>query len=88
MEGNKMTKQIQSISQETGKVNIVPTYENLLVTYARLYSRMGEKGKKQIELELSKIGKSMDYFEKSESMKGVNPYKAIVTHINGKRIKK
>ena len=58
-----MTKQIQSISQETGKVNIVPTYENLLVTYVRIYSRMGEKGKKQIELELSKIGKSMDYFE-------------------------
>ena len=66
-----MTKQIQSISQETGKVNIVPTYENLLVTYARLYSRMDEKGRKLIELELSKIGKSMDYFEKSESMKGV-----------------
>ena len=83
-----MTKQIQSISQETGKVNIVPTYENLLVTYVRIYSRMGEKGKKQIELELSKIGKSMDYFEKSESMKGVNPYKAIVTHINGKKVSK
>ena len=66
-----MTKQIQSISQETGKVNIVPTYENLLITYARLYSRMDEKGRKLIELELSKIGKSMDYFEKSESMKGV-----------------
>ena len=64
-----MTKQIQSISQETGKVNIVPTYENLLITYARLYSRMDEKGRKLIELELSKIGKSMDYFEKSESMK-------------------
>ena len=63
-----MTKQIQSISQETGKVNIVPTYENLLITYARLYSRMDEKGRKLIELELSKIGKSMDYFEKSESM--------------------
>ena len=55
-----MTKTIKSISEETGKINIVPTYENLLITYARLYSRMNIKGQKQIDEELSKIGKYLD----------------------------
>ena len=54
----KMT--IKSITQETGKINIVPTWENLLITYARLYSRMDIKGQKKIEEELSKIGKYVD----------------------------
>jgi len=55
-----MTKTIKSISEETGKINIVPTFENLLVTYVRLYSRMNERGKKLIERELSKYGKALD----------------------------
>ena len=50
----------KSISKETGKINIVPTFENLLITYCRLYSRMNERGKKLIEMELSKYGKALD----------------------------
>ena len=56
----KTNKPIKSISEETGKINIVPTFENLLVTYVRLYSRMNERGKKLIEMELSKYGKALD----------------------------
>tara|TARA_R100000306_G_C4316642_1_gene112983 strand:+ start:84 stop:311 length:228 start_codon:yes stop_codon:yes gene_type:complete len=56
--GLKMT--IKSIAQETGKINIVPTWENLLITYARLYSRMDIKGQKKIDQELSKVGKYLD----------------------------
>ena len=56
--GLKMT--IKSIAQETGKINIVPTWENLLITYARLYSRMDIKGQKKIYQELSKVGKYLD----------------------------
>ena len=56
--GLKMT--IKSIAQETGKINIVPTWENLLITYARLYSRMDIKGQKKIDEELSKVGKYLD----------------------------
>ena len=51
---------IKSIAQETGKINIVPTWENLLITYARLYSRMDIKGQKKIDQELSKVGKYLD----------------------------
>ena len=51
---------IKSKAQETGKINIVPTWENLLITYARLYSRMDIKGQKKIEEELAKIGKYVD----------------------------
>ena len=51
---------IKSISQETNKINIVPTYENLLITYARIYAKMNEGGRKQIDQELSKIGKILD----------------------------
>ena len=51
---------IKSKAQETGKINLVPTWENLLITYARLYSRMDIKGQKKIEEELSKIGKYVD----------------------------
>ena len=51
---------IKSIAQETGKINIVPTWENLLITYARLYSRMDIKGQKKIDEELSKVGKYLD----------------------------
>ena len=54
----KMT--IKSIAQETGKINIVPTWENLLITYARLYSRMDIKGQKKIDEELTKVGKYLD----------------------------
>ena len=43
-------------SQETNKINIVPTYENLLITYARIYAKMNEGGRKQIDQELSKMG--------------------------------
>jgi|TARA_Y100000296_G_scaffold16638_1_gene19447 hypothetical protein len=56
--GLKMT--IKSIAQETGTINIVPTWENLLITYARLYSRMDIKGQKKIDQELSKVGKYLD----------------------------
>ena len=56
--GLKMT--IKSIAQETGKINIVPTWENLLITYARLYSRMNIEGQKKIDEELSKVGKYLD----------------------------
>tara|TARA_R110000744_G_scaffold150699_1_gene264091 strand:- start:396 stop:572 length:177 start_codon:yes stop_codon:yes gene_type:complete len=54
---------IKSISQETNKINIVPTYENLLITYARIYAKMNEGGRKQIDQELSKIGKILDNLE-------------------------
>jgi len=54
---------IKSISQETNKINIVPTYENLLITYARIYAKMNEGGRKQIEQELSKMGKILDNLE-------------------------
>ena len=54
----KMT--IKSIAQETGKINIVPTWENLLITYARLYSKMNIEGQKKIDEELSKVGKYLD----------------------------
>ena len=56
--GLKMT--IKSIAQETGKINIVPTWENLLITYARLYSKMNIEGQKKIDEELSKVGKYLD----------------------------
>ena len=56
--GLKMT--IKSIAQETGKINIVPTWENLLITYARLYSRMNIEGQKKIDIELSRVGKYLD----------------------------
>ena len=54
------TKPIKSISEETGKINIVPTWENLLITYARLYSRMNIEGQKKIDIELSRVGKYLD----------------------------
>ena len=33
----KETMTIKSIAEETNKINIVPTYENLFITYLRLY---------------------------------------------------
>ena len=48
------------------KICIVPTYENILISYARIYSSMTEGGKKQIELELSRIGVALDRLEKIE----------------------
>jgi len=54
---------IKSISQETNKINIVPTHENLLITYARIYAKMNEGGRKQIDQELSKMGKILDNLE-------------------------
>jgi hypothetical protein len=48
------------------KICIVPTYENLLISYARLYSSMTEGGKKQIELQLSRIGVALDSIEQIE----------------------
>ena len=62
MKEAKMT--IKSISEETGKINIVPTYENLLITYARLYSRMNIEGQKKIDQELSIMGKYLDEQQK------------------------
>ena len=35
-------------TQSAQRVAVVPTYENLLISYARLYSNMTEGGKKQI----------------------------------------
>ena len=46
------------------KICIVPRYENLLISYARIYSSMTDGGKKQIELELSRIGVALDSIEK------------------------
>jgi len=46
------------------KICIVPTYENILLSYARIYSSMTDGGKKQIELELSRIGVALDSIEK------------------------
>ena len=54
----KMT--VKSIAQETGKINIVPTWKNLLITYARLYSRMNIEGQKKIDEELARVGKYLD----------------------------
>jgi hypothetical protein len=62
-------KDFQSLQQKlsTQRVSIVPTYENLLVSYARLYSNMTEEGKKQIELQLSKIGVALDNLNKGKN---------------------
>ena len=57
---------IKSISQETNKINIVPNYENLLITYARLYSKMTDGGRKLIDEELSKMGKILDNLERGK----------------------
>jgi|TARA_R110002110_G_scaffold259376_2_gene475139 hypothetical protein len=57
---------IKSISQETNKINIVPNYENLLITYARLYSKMTDGGRKLIDEELSKMGKILDNLERDK----------------------
>ena len=51
-------------TQSAQRVAVVPTYENLLISYARLYSNMTEGGKKQIELQLSRIGVALDNIEK------------------------
>ena len=51
-------------TQSAQRVAITPTYENLLISYARLYSNMTEGGKKQIEGQLSKIGIALDNIEK------------------------
>jgi len=55
------------------KICIVPTYENLLLSYVRLYPSMTDGGKKQIESELSRIGVELDRLEKIEPIfkKGV-----------------
>jgi hypothetical protein len=60
----KETMTIKSISEETNKINIVPTYENLFITYLRLYSRMNESGKKQIEIEFSKYAEKLKAYDK------------------------
>ena len=54
------------MKKENKKICIVPTYENLLLSYVRLYPSMAEGGKKQIELELSRIGVALDRIEKIE----------------------
>ena len=54
----------KTIAQETDKINIVPTYENLFITYVRLYSKMNEGGKKQIEIEFSKYAKKLKAYDK------------------------
>ena len=54
----------KTIAQETDKINIVPTYENLFITYVRLYSKMNEGGKKQIEIEFSKYAKRLKAYDK------------------------
>tara|TARA_R110000772_G_C12940798_1_gene400919 strand:+ start:43 stop:249 length:207 start_codon:yes stop_codon:yes gene_type:complete len=54
----------KTIAQETNKINIVPTYENLFITYVRLYSKMNEGGKKQIEIEFSKYAKRLKAYDK------------------------
>jgi len=68
---------IKSISKETGKINIVPTYENLLITYVRLYSKMNVKGQKLIEIELTKMGKVLD----SKEMKLLRSLSEIKTDV-------
>jgi len=61
---SKETMKIKSIAEETNKINIVPTYENLFITYLRLYSRMNEGGKKQIEIEFSKYAEKLKAYDK------------------------
>ena len=55
------------------KISIVPTYENLLLSYVRLYPSVTDVGKKEIELQLSRIGVALDRLEKIEPIfkKGV-----------------
>jgi hypothetical protein len=52
------------MKKQKDKICIVPTYENILLSYARIYSSMTDGGKKQIELELSRIGVALDSIEK------------------------
>ena len=52
------------------KICIVPTNSNLLITYARLYNSMTAEGKKLIEVELDKFGKSYDYLHTHANSKG------------------
>tara|TARA_R110000822_G_scaffold149144_3_gene288229 strand:+ start:709 stop:912 length:204 start_codon:yes stop_codon:yes gene_type:complete len=66
-----MKQATKTISEETGKINIVPTYENLLVSYVRLYSSMNSDGKKMIEEEISKIGFELDRILLNLKLKGV-----------------
>tara|TARA_R110000744_G_scaffold74606_1_gene148912 strand:+ start:561 stop:764 length:204 start_codon:yes stop_codon:yes gene_type:complete len=66
-----MKQATKTISEETGKINIVPTYENLLVSYVRLYSSMNSDGKKMIEEEVSKIGFELDRILLNLKLKGV-----------------
>jgi hypothetical protein len=54
----------KKMKKQKEKICIVPTYENILLSYARIYSSMTEGGKKQIELELSRIGVALDSIEK------------------------
>ena len=66
-----MKSAFKSIAKETGKINIVPTYENLLISYVRLYSSMDSVGKKMIEEEMSKIGFELDRILLNLKLKGV-----------------
>ena len=66
-----MKQATKTISEETSKINIVPTYENLLVSYVRLYSSMNSDGKKMIEEEISKIGFELDRILLNLKLKGV-----------------
>ena len=42
------------------KINISPSYVDVLIMYARLYSKMNNQGKKSIERDLKSFGKFLD----------------------------
>ena len=46
------------------KINISPSYSDALITYVRLYSKMNNQGKKNIERDLKNWGQCLDKYKK------------------------
>ena len=47
------------------KINISPSYSDALITYVRLYSKMNNQGKKNIERDLKNWGQCLDKYKKA-----------------------
>ena len=45
-------------------ININPSYSDVLITYVRLYSKMNNRGKKNIERDLINFGQCLDNYKK------------------------
>jgi len=45
-------------------ININPSYSDVLITYVRLYSKMNNRGKKNIERDLRNFGQCLDNYKK------------------------